>query len=312
MIIKPTTLILGAGASAPFRFPTGYQLLQQVLSLTHPSSLSNQMQNFAPLGHKQNEIIQFYNELLRSGKQSVDSFLEHREEFIEIGKTAIAMALISFENEWELFKHDGNSWYEYLFNELNTQFDDFNENKLSILTFNYDRSLEYFLLTALKNLYGRPTEKCVEMLRSIPIIHLHGDLGGLPDLEKGLVRAYHTSITTNTLGIASQRIKIIHEGIANEPQFTKAKKILSESKVICFLGFGYHELNMERLGFGDSGLLIMDYNHAKVLGSTFGLTDAEASRISKRYKRIFRPGTFDYRKWDVLQFLRETGVLFYN
>jgi hypothetical protein len=31
MITKPTTLILGAGASAPFGFPTGYELLSRVV-----------------------------------------------------------------------------------------------------------------------------------------------------------------------------------------------------------------------------------------------------------------------------------------
>jgi hypothetical protein len=39
MINKPTTLILGAGASAPFGFPTGNELKEKVLSLADDDPL---------------------------------------------------------------------------------------------------------------------------------------------------------------------------------------------------------------------------------------------------------------------------------
>jgi hypothetical protein len=316
MIERKTTLILGAGASAPSSFPTGYKLLREVVEKITPYNL---VPNYAVLEHANllrqlgydiPLISKFREALLKSGKTSVDAFLEFRPEFIPIGKAVIAIALIQCEQEKHLFKCDGKSWYEYLFNQLNTRFEEFDQNQLSILTFNYDRSLEHFLFTALKNASGKPDDGCAEKLKSIPIIHLHGDLGELPPLGNTLVRPYNTTISLEALRIATQRIKIIHEGVANDPQFQLAHKILSESEVVCFLGFGYHPLNMERLGI--KNLKKSGINGKEIIGSSFGLTNAESKQIDGRYGFQLRPSQYEYQKLGVLQFLREIGVLFGN
>jgi hypothetical protein len=44
-------------------------------------------------------------------------------------------------------------WYEKLF-QLMADGGDFGNNQLSVVTFNYDRSFEAFIFTALQNLYG--------------------------------------------------------------------------------------------------------------------------------------------------------------
>ena len=116
--------------------------------------------------------------------------MEHRPEYLDVGKALIAAELIVCERETALFRRDGKSWYEYLFNELSTNFCDFEKNQLSILTFNYDRSLEHYLLTSLQNSYDKSIEECAEKLSKIPIIHLHGDLGALPALERHQSRPY--------------------------------------------------------------------------------------------------------------------------
>jgi hypothetical protein len=293
MITKPTTLILGAGASAPFGFPTGNELKEKVLSLASDDPL------FGP--HLQIFVENFKAALLKSGKTSVDAFLEHRPEFIHIGKTAIAIILIGCEDEASLYVQTKNSWYEYLFNQLATTFDDFDKNKLSILTFNYDRSLEYYLYTCLQNAYGKSVDECAKKLKSIPIIHLHGDLGELPYLfGTNSMRPYSTKLSDGTVGIASNRIKIIHEGVANETQFAQAHKILSESQYICFLGFGYHQLNVKRLGFDDAH----SYAKAGFWGSTFGFTAAERNYLIQNFW-----SRLSVMECDVLKFLRETNIL---
>jgi len=181
---------------------------------------------------------------------------------------------------------------------------------LRILTFNYDRSLEHFLFTALRNSSGKSEDECAGKLNTIPVIHLHGDLGALPYTRKALARPYDTNITSEALNIATKRIKIIHEGIANELQFQQAQIILSNSEVICFLGFGYHPLNMERLGA--ENCRIGSLASKQIIGSSFGLTDAESSQISHRHHFNLRPSPHAYQHLDVLQFLRELGVLHGN
>ena len=116
MITKPTTLIPGAGASAPFGFPTGYQLLRHVINGANTNPGHTNPNVFSDFSKSQ--IDEFRDSLEKGGKISVDAFLEHRPEFIPIGKLAMAIALIQFEHEPHLFKRDGKSWYEYLFNQL--------------------------------------------------------------------------------------------------------------------------------------------------------------------------------------------------
>jgi hypothetical protein len=304
MINKPTTLILGAGASVPFGFPTGYALLQKALSWANTKIGGTNPQILKWLGIEKAKLDLFREALSMSGKKSVDSFLEHRPEFLDIGKAVIALELIGCERGHELFKRDGTSWYEYLFNELSTDFDDFDKNKLSILTFNYDRSLEYYLLTSLHHSYGRPIAECAAKLKSIPIIHLHGDLGELPDLGSSQIRPYNDSITPESLKIATSRIKIIHEGIANEPQFSEAQKILSGSQHICFLGFGYHHLNINRLGFNNA----KSYPRAKLWGSVKGFTYSERDNLTNDFFGRF-PSKEMPHGCDVLDFLRRTDLL---
>jgi hypothetical protein len=53
----------------------------------------------------------------------------------------------------------------------------FEDNKLSVITFNNDRSLEAFLFLSLQNLYGFDVKTALERLDKIPIVHLYGSLG---------------------------------------------------------------------------------------------------------------------------------------
>jgi hypothetical protein len=66
--------------------------------------------------------------------------------------------------------------------------------------FNYDRSLEHFLFTALKYSSGKSDDECAGKLKTIPIIHLHGDLGALPHTGAALARPYNSNISPEVWG----------------------------------------------------------------------------------------------------------------
>ena len=124
----------------------------------------------------------FCTQLAQSGQLSVDAFLETRPDLQDIGKRAIACGLIPFENEETLFAPStgfggGPRWYQLLLSQLGNNIDTFGDNRLSVLTFNYDRSFEHFLVIALSRKYNLPRATTWQHVQRIPIHHLYGSLG---------------------------------------------------------------------------------------------------------------------------------------
>ncbi|MBS4027149.1 MAG: SIR2 family protein [Ignavibacteriales bacterium] len=296
MIKEPTVLILGAGASAPYGFPTGKELKEKICK-----GISDErwMKAFVDDKFDLDEVKQYANQLRHSGKTSVDAFLEHRKEFIEIGKLTLALALIPFEIKENLYetKDIKGNWYEHLFNKMNTNFDEFEDNKLATITFNYDRSFEHFLFTSLRNSYGKSEEKVVQSINKIPIIHLHGQLGLLPWQSQYNSRSYSDELLRKAGSGSAKHIKIISESIDDDPEFKEAYKSLVGAKYIYFLGFGYNDVNLKRLG-------ISSYTDATIKGTSFGLGDAERKEIKMKYPNIELADS----KYDVLDFLREEVI----
>lgn len=148
MITKETVFILGAGASKPYGYPSGLDLVQIICDNLDKNAINdlqkNNFKTLCSLGFTEQQLSQFRQDLRYSDTLSVDSFLEHRKkEYLELGKLAIAQALIPCEVTDNLFNTSHKSWLKYLFNTLsNVPFDDFFENKISFLTFNYDRTAE--------------------------------------------------------------------------------------------------------------------------------------------------------------------------
>src|SRR5262245_42295646 len=137
MITTPTLLILGAGASAPFGFPLGIGLRENIIRNLQDNKFR---QPLIDAGYPSERIAEFRRTFLYSGKESVDAFLEHSINYLEIGKAAIAQELLKYELLENLLETLSKNLYAYLYKQLNTAPDDFPKNKLSVVTYNYDRS----------------------------------------------------------------------------------------------------------------------------------------------------------------------------
>ena len=260
VIKRQTVLILGAGASMHLAFPSGRQLVTLVVD-----GLANEASDLVRLlrvcGFQPRMIYAFRDALQRSGRPSVDVFLEHRPEFLPLGKTAIAALLTPFESEASLFAAVP-SWYSYLFAHLGPSLDDVKQSKLSVVTFNYDRSFEHHLFTALQNAFNLPTSEvpkhvdhgtsASKFLHAIPVVHVYGKLGSLPYVGGENARPYEPPPTDELAGVAvtiRDSIKIMHEGGGGDNlALGRAAQLVGEADVICFLGFGYLEENLKRLG----------------------------------------------------------------
>ena len=195
-----------------------------------------------------------------------------------MGKAEIGTILIPGERQEILDRSIGRyRWYQYLWKRLSAPLDKFEKNKLSVVTFNYDRSLEHVLFRSVKHTYGLKDEEAAAQLKTIEIVHVYGKLNELPYLQEG-GRPYSPEIDTQIIRNAIPAIKILHEGVDNSPEFARAKELLMQASVICCLGFGYHETNIRRLGFN-----AMNGNRSQptLWGTSLGLTRSECLLIQE-------------------------------
>jgi hypothetical protein len=298
LIWKKTVFVLGAGASNPFGLPLGSELFRNVVAnfVEGRDRRATLLENSVFLD---GQLNQFITDLRYSGLTSVDAFLERRPEYMDIGKAVMAVELISCENPKKLWEAGGN-WMIYLYNHMiGNSLEEFSHNKVSFITFNYDRSLEQFLATALSNSFGKSLEECSVRLEPIDIIHLHGRLGYLPWQNAGRSRGYNDTIDKRILDICMNEIKVVHEDIKDrDADFTTAKVLLSKAERVYLLGFGFGARNVERLG-------LVEFQPGQCAGTAYGMTGKEAAQCKALCGN--RPTLFDSLL--ALEFLRTVAVL---
>ncbi len=279
MITRPTTLILGAGASIPVGLVSGAQLTEEILATADgitESSLGLFLQR--RFQAHEDEIRKFCEALRECSLPSIDRFLENRPEYASLGKACISFILSNRENVSTLFNREAANWYRILFGELTSEgasggFDSFLENNLKIITFNYDRSLEQFLFSSLKAAYGKPDNIVARMLDSFPILHMYGQLGSLPwqvkEGETKFSRIYGKPNNKDWSAVyeASQGIRLISDRATEEGTYAQAREYIRNSERVHFIGFAYEKTNLERLGINWAA----DPNNNKYFGTGYGL-----------------------------------------
>lgn len=280
MITKPTLLVLGAGASMPYGFPSGSGLRKQICDAS--TGHTNHLVELLVMNCRvsSNDVVDFAKCFMQSRIASIDSFLSRRPEYSEMGKAAIAALLIPKEIETQFDSEISDDWYFALWNALVSDVSELEQlaaNKIRIITFNYDRSLERYLHTAIKNTFPNVSEEdALKSLSYFNIQHVYGSLGkyGLENNQD--TRAYTAKLNSLSLNVATKGLKVIPEARDDDSIFNEAKEAFKWAENVCFLGFGYDSLNVKRLGFKE----IVDSRNessvpSKIVASTFGLTDAE-------------------------------------
>lgn len=306
MIKKPTVLVLGAGASRPYGLPTGLELKDMTIQELRSTSGDGLRQRLSEHGHELKIIDEFCNRLIGSRKQSIDAFVEVKQnhKFLKIAQLSITFILSTLEDKTKLCNQNyGKCWYTHLWNELSDHisFEDFSTNKLSIITFNYDRSIEYFLIKALEKLYNKDIIECMIKLSEIPIIHVYGQLGPLPYL--GEVGKSYGNINRNNMQeieLFSDQIKIPTKPNETTSQLREAHNVISAAKRIYFLGFGYDDANLIRLELKDRCKKVGP-NDLK--GTGRGLKRSKISKVKSNWGI-----EVDKNDHDVLEFLQNEVI----
>lgn len=310
-------LVLGAGASKAYGYPVGQELRQQIIELRPDDARSvgivSEFHNTAEL----EDFLKFQQAFRLSQLYSIDAFLARRPEFAQVGKLAIAAILLSKENEGNLFSEAAGKdhWYQYLFNSLAKDgWEEFSFDDLSVVTFNYDRSLELYLLMTMQATYNVSRDEASKRLKTLRIVHVYGCVcDALPGFA-GYIKA-DGSLDPEKAAAAAGGLQVIPEGRTDSRTLIEARALLRKANAICFLGFGFDSMNVERLASDGACLrwVLGPQGHVlrRVVGTRRGMTDVEISRAYGALTQ--KPLSEDPTAFvDVgcTELLRRTGFLF--
>lgn len=287
MVKVETVLVLGAGASCDFGFPTGEELLTQICDKLR-NSHGVQRKVLCELAKYDDTVDRFYNGLGRADQPSVDAWLEHNPEFLDVGRWAIAMALLEAERKSNL--KPKTNWYKRLFRALDASYEDFHKNQLKVITFNYDRSLEKYLSDVFPYKYKqeKPAD-CLKELNLLKVYHIYGSLGPLEwqcDKKEDAV-PYGATVDYKTPGAktivhrAARNIEILppeKNGIRTERTKT-VLGMIDWAKAVYFLGFGFHEANLWLLGLTRHWDAV--YAKKKLMGTAWDLEYEALRRVEQ-------------------------------
>jgi len=291
MLANETVLILGAGASADLDIPLGHELIFEIAKVANrlADPIQTALENHAPSDWRVDEVEmspgaqvrQLQGRLLNAAPRSIDRFLEENPSLANVGRLAIAGALLPKERPDYFALHPKRSiWYQWLWGEVYDVAKSWRDLRLSIITLNYDRTIESFLRHVCQNFYeGLDSEAVDKIVSKFNILHLHGDLGPLDRVPFGGTEL-HKGANLNLkriaalLGKSAAGIKLMHEG----GNYREAQGLLSRAKVVCFLGFGFHRDVMNRL-FSGPAVGRPAGQRAVIYGSSKGMTEAERAQV---------------------------------
>jgi hypothetical protein len=192
-------------------------------------------------------------ELDKARPPSIDQFLELRPDIADVGKLVIGILLLRAEGKsTERFQSDATEghWYDFLKSQLLSSTDVFEQNQIRVITFNYERSLEYYLFDSLWPCYCKKMteDEYRKAMNKIHFLHVYGSLGLLPwQSQEDAVQ--YGSYDYGQILAASKNIKVLHEGEGDEVavNLSKAREWLDWADRVLFLGFGFHPDNVARL-----------------------------------------------------------------
>lgn len=310
------TLVLGAGASHAMCYPVGSELRRKILDLDKGDREIFAIS--AGLYGGDGLLSKFIGSFRRSQMFSIDAFLARRTEFSDIGKRSIAALLLEMEDEGLLFNIENKDhWYRYFFNKFATEsWEHLDFSKISIATFNYDRSLEKFLHESIKASYDRSDAEAAAKLKTLKIVHIYGCLGS-PILGEDNYLAYGGEVTAERVKLAAGSLLVIPEGRDNDASLIMARDMLSEADRIAFMGFGFDETNVARLLATDTCKKKKQqpgdmYKERRIVATCMGFTSAESMKAFRLIGQVLESACEDppdFYKSNCLDLLRETLIL---
>jgi len=309
---KKVTLILGAGSSYPYGFPTGNELREKIILL------ESRLDQFEYLANRnKHEIRAFLKRFKDSEMNTIDAFLARNKDLSALGKIAIGLVLCESEISTYVPKEEDH-WYKFLFNKIypKDDFRNFDPNWLNIVTFNYDRSFEYFFIKSFTNTFGVSDKVAYEFFQKININHVYGKINSRKfsygDMKVGSRTAMDDTddCYRDWFFDAVGGIKVIDDVRDELEHIQSIRETVATSEIICFMGFGFDDVNLGRLitpgAFGT-----LD-NPKMVYATSIGIPPAVIERIKGKLDTDGQRGLsqhFIFENKGCRQLLHENAIL---
>ncbi|MFH1851882.1 MAG: hypothetical protein ABIA75_06020 [Candidatus Neomarinimicrobiota bacterium] len=320
-----TVIVLGAGASNDIGFPIGSELLnsitakyrnseylelvkrilwnnRDIITVTFAQSVPSDILHLLKRGDsfeywRDNslDLTSWTNKL--SAINSIDDFLFHRKEYSIYAKLGILAALSNHEQEDFFLPNEQGvirrTWYNDLWETLRYACNSLSDLKkklerLIIINFNYDRSLEFFLSSRIIDLFESEVNK--ENINPVSLIHVYyvyGSIGSLVTSDDGYNKynpidfekiptwankyklrswtsyggepedAGELSLYDHYLLRIALTIKTYDE-LPVQEKITQIRDELTKANYLYFFGFAFHSQNMSILNPNDK---LYDYKY---------------------------------------------------
>lgn len=309
---KRTTFVLGAGASVDYGMISQRDLPSKLFSECHRPNAKKVLHE---LGIDQVTLNDFI-ESMNNCRVSYDEWLDTNDRYRELGKILISLILLNCEAGIPARRND--SWYGSLYDHHfhKRQLSKFAEacKNIRFITFNYDRTLEYFMHMVLSNQFRDQQDLVNEQLKKLEVIHIHGKFADLPhesvdNIPYGAVfkninesdpKKFNVSDTANYVRKASKKIDFMF-GETDLNRIQRIHEMINESDNIMFMGFGYDPANLKKLGIFDD-----IFTNKIVKGTIKGLSQREISNVLEQMSGIVsKENLMDINCYEFINLIQE-------
>jgi len=269
--MKKITLIVGAGVNKEIHegIDLGGELLQnisdRVTDITSPNNqyLSKLLNTINICETIRNKFVKDINRYkINYESPSIDDFLykietlsefsDRKDEYLKISKASIIFHVLGFEGTDTQKRiandiKDGSSWLNVLSKYMSESVFSGKHTNLNIVTFNYDRILEYYLLTAFN-----ANKNILDFINN-HIYHVYGRIGCIEKVMPRKLRGMKER--TIPFGLPNNKIHVIEKQIDHiklifeERNVGKSiKEVINESDELLIMGYGFDYINNIKIG----------------------------------------------------------------
>lgn len=309
MFHRRTVFVVGAGASAEAELPIGSELAKQISNLLsfssdwdltrhdhvpYPELLRRHCENTTTL----DEYIALSRQIARGllAVDSIDKYIDthrHDSRIASIAKAAIIHTILRAERASLFLKNQpltdagdplrrfADTWYFPFgrmvidgipLGEIHRLFEN-----ITIVCFNYDRCIEEFLSHWLATAYAISLPKSRQVVSRLTIVRPYGQVAPIEEVALG-----DTALLSESFSL-SKNINTFNEHISDHAVMSSIKNAMADAETIVFLGFGFHEPNMEILK-PDRPTRV-----SRILTSGRGIKLPNATTIAQELQQLFGP-----------------------